>query len=236
MGDLRSRIEVTKLAHDLRTSADDLSFLAAHRPEEIRDLRAAVADALFARHEERVRRLASLSGALPVPVTAKIAEHALGPMLSARVAGALEPRAAARLASHLSPEFLAELAVFLDPQRVEGIVHALPEELVVDVSARLLERGELLALSRFVPVVDVALAETIVRGATPAQLLEIALFTEDPGALDAVVERLDDETLGAVLREAAEAGEHDAAVALLSALSPGTSARVITRIRDLQGG
>ena len=98
MGDLRSRIEVTKLARELGVAEAELSFLTASTPEDLRELRRLTSAALFTRNEDRVKLLAALSRMLPVPLTAKIAEVALGPALSARVAGVLDPREASRLA------------------------------------------------------------------------------------------------------------------------------------------
>jgi hypothetical protein len=230
VGDLLSRIEIAKLAHELRAPAEDLAFLSERTPGQLRDLRAAVSDALFARHEERVRRLATLSGLLPVPVTARIAELALGPLLSARVAGALDPRAAARLAGHLSPDFLARLAVALDPRRVAPIVTALPDDLVVAVGTRLLAEGEHLVLGRFVSVVDERVALAVVDRARPEQLLQAALHTEEPAALDGIVRRLDDSTIAGIITAAADADAYDAAVTLLTALSADSCARVVAQV------
>lgn len=236
MGDLRSRIEVAKLAAELKTDEADLAFLTASTPQELRDLRAATAEALFARHEPRVRLLASVSRMLPVPVTAKVAQAALGPMLSARVAGALDPREAARLAEHVDRDFLAELAVFLDPKRVAPIVRALPDELVVDVGQRLRRAGEFLTLARFVSLVDPRVAAQVVAGATGEQLLQVALYTDDAPALDAIARTLSDTTLADVIGAAGRTGSYDAAVALLDALSPEVCARLVSQVGAVEAG
>lgn len=230
MADLASRIEITKLARELRTDEATLAFLEDRTPAELRDLRAVLSDAMFARHQDRVTRLAGLSRMLPVPLTAKIAQLALGPMLSARVAGVMDPREAAKLAGHLDPGFLAELSVSLDPTRVAGIVELLPADLVVDVGRRLLTAGEHLVLGRFVAVVDSAVALRVVDGATPADLLQVALFTEEPAALDAIVLQLDDDALAGVVRAAADAEAYDAAVGLLASLSPEACARLVAQV------
>lgn len=206
----------------------DVSRLA--RPAEIRQLRAQVSDALFARHEDRVTRLASLSRLLPVPMTAKIAELALGPMLSARVAAALDPREAARLAGHLDAGFLTTLAVSLDPKRVAAIVRGIDDKLVVDVGRRLLAKGEYLVLSRFVSVVDTDVALAVVASATPDALLQVALFTDEPAALDSIVARLSDETLADIIRAAADADAYDAAVTLPLALSTESCSRLVAQV------
>lgn len=230
MGDLASRIEVTKLATELRAEESDLLFLVSRTPEELRRLRGHVAEALFTRHEDRVLRLASLSKMLPVPLTAKIAELAMGPMLSARVAGVLDGRDAAKLASHLDPKFLTEVAVSLDPKRVAPIVTALPDDLVVDVGRRLLAKNEHLVLARFVSVVDVRLALTVVESGTAEDLLKVALYTDDTGALDGIVQHLPDAMLAEILRAADTTNSWDAAVNLVTSLSRESLARIVNQI------
>jgi hypothetical protein len=92
VAELASRVEVAKLAHELSVDEDTLTFLYDRSPDQLRDLRSAVSTALFTRHEDRVKRLASLSKSLPHSITAKIAQIALGPTLSARVAAVMDPR------------------------------------------------------------------------------------------------------------------------------------------------
>lgn len=236
MGDLASRIEVTKLATELRTDESRLQFLASCTPEELRRLRGHVNEALFTRHEDRLVRLASASKLLPVPITAKIAQLALGPMLSARVAGVLDPRDAAKLAEHLPPKFLAELSLSLDPKRVAPIITGLPDRLVIDVGKRLVDQKQHLVLGRFVSVVDVHIAEALIGDAEPDELLQVALYADDAAALDAIVERLSDATLAEVLRAADRIDAWDAAVNLVTSLSPESCARLVGQIGVVDPG
>lgn len=233
MGDLATRLEITKLARELGVPEDGLAFLADRTPADVKELRAAAAHAVFSRNEERVKRLAALSRMLPVPLTAKIAEHALGPMLSARVAAALDPREAVRLAGHLTPAFLARLAVSLDPARVAPIVQSLPDDLVVDVGRRLLDAGEHLPLGRFVAVVSPAVALRVVDGAAGHDLLQVALFTDEPAALEAIVGALPDARLAEIVRAAADDDAYDAAVSLLLPLSEESCARLVAQVEVL---
>lgn len=231
MADLRSSLEVTKLAQELGTAPEELSFLTASSPEELRDLRAAVSEALVSRHAELATRLAGLSRLLPVPVTAKIAEHALGPVLSARIAGALEPKDAAKLATHVDRDFLARLSAHVDPRRVAPLVAALPDAVVVDTGQRMLAAGEYVALSRFIAVVDADLALRVVGDATPAQLLQVALYADQPVALEGIVSRLSDEQIAGIVA-ATDDDTRDAAVAQLSSLSEETRSRVEAALGD----
>jgi hypothetical protein len=218
MADLMSRLEVTKLAREIGASEDELAFLTASSPDELRELRGIVSEALAARHADLIARLAGLSRLLPVAMTAKIAQGALGPVLSARVAGALDPQDAARLAAHVDSEFLTRMATHVDARHVGRLVDAMPPDLVGDVGRRLLAAGEHVTLGRFLAVVAPHVAMTLVGDATAADLLQVALLTDDRSAVEHLLERLDDTTLAGMIASA-DAEEYDAAVALLASFS-----------------
>lgn len=229
MGDLRSRLEAQTLARQLGVDAGELAFLEESPPEDLRDLRALVSAAIAHRHADLTHRLVGLSRLLPVAVTARIAEGALGPVLSARIAGALEPHDAARLVTHVDPAFLAEVAAHLDAARVAPLVAELPIDLVVGTGQRMLAAGEDVGLGRLVAVVDTDVALRVVAEASPAQLLRVVLHTEDLDALARVVESLDDDRVAALVAVAGEdaTGETRAALlAQLGALSPAARARL----------
>ncbi|UUZ61475.1 hypothetical protein [Nocardioides sp. B-3] len=133
----------------------------------------------------------------------------------------------------LKPAFLTKLAVSLDPKRAEPILRALPRALVVDVGRRLLARGEHITPGRFVSVVSVAAAPGVVEGAQGSDLLKVALYTEEPAALEAIVQRLDDDALRSALEAAHVEQTYDDAVVLLSALSAGSTARLMGLVAGL---
>lgn len=201
-----SRIEIGKLAHDLGTDTSELEFLADRSPAELADLRALVTRTILGRQARQAKLLASLSGRLPASITAKIAAHALGPRVSARVASAMPPEEAARLAEHFEPEFLTRLATSLDPDRVATLIAALPEDLVVEVGRRLMAAGEYVTVGRLVAVVPTAAAVRVVSEASPDALLEAALYTEDQKALAAVIDGLGDRQRAALEQAADAAG------------------------------
>ena len=230
MADLRSRVEVTKLASELGTTPEKLDFLADHDADRIRELRTALSAAMFGRNEDRLIRIASLTNLIPPALAAKIAAIALGPLLSACVADVLNPTDAVRLAKHLDPAFLTELSKSLDPQRVQPILRRLPTELVVDVGQRLLAQSEHITLGRFVAAVDIEAALGVVDGANGSDLLQVALHTEEPAALEAIVERLPDRALGSVIRAAADDDAWDDALTLLSALSEQSTRRLLGQL------
>ncbi|RYE76134.1 MAG: hypothetical protein EOO74_08945, partial [Myxococcales bacterium] len=173
-----TQLEITKLAATLDIDPDQLTGLAQAPATEIRRVRLTISRMVSQRHEHRFHRLASLVKLVPLALAAGIAERALGPMISARVASALDTSDAVRLAGHLDSEFLTNVALHLDPDGVEGIVGALPGQLVVDVGRRLLARNELTVLGGLVSVVGVTEALKVAEKATGEQLLQIALFTD----------------------------------------------------------
>lgn len=221
---LTSALEITKLAHEMHVDESELAFLATTSPDDLRDLRGIVSHAMFSRHESRVKGLAAVSKKLPAAVTAKITEIAMGPMLSARVAAVMDPADAAKLAGHLKPEFLAELSVHLDPSRVEGIIAKLDSALVVEVGRRLLSEGHLLTLARFTGVVRPETSLEVVDGASGAEILQLALFIDEPSVVDPILAGLSDETVAEIAAATAEHGE--AADALLAALHEDSRARI----------
>lgn len=221
---LTSALEITKLAHEMHVDESELAFLATTSPDDLRDLRGIVSHAMFSRHESRVKGLAAVSKKLPAAVTAKIAEIAMGPMLSARVAAVMDPADAAKLAGHLKPEFLAELSVHLDPSRVEGIIAKLDSVLVVEVGRRLLAEGHLLTLARFTGVVRPETSLEVVDGASGAEILQLALFIDESSVVDPILAGLSDETVTEIAAATAEHGE--AADALLAALHEDSRARI----------
>jgi hypothetical protein len=221
---LTSALEITKLAHEMHVDEAELAEFATISPDDLRDLRGIVSHAMFSRHESRVKGLAAVSKKLPAAVTAKIAEIAMGPMLSARVAAVMDPADAAKLAGHLKPEFLADLSVHLDPSRVGAIIAKLDRALVVDVGRRLLAGGHVLTLARFTGVVGAETSLQVMDGATGPEILQVALFLDDTSVLDPILAGLSDETLAEVVAATGDHGE--AADALLATLSGDSRARI----------
>ncbi|HEY1134293.1 MAG TPA: hypothetical protein VGE77_06920 [Nocardioides sp.] len=230
---LAARIELAKLAHELDLGLDEVSFLADADPVALRALRTDVAERLLARHAARFARIAHLSSLVPVGVAAKAAQHAVGPLVSARIAGSLPPAEAVRLAERLPPEFLADVTLSLDPSRVAGILAALDLDLLARVGRLLVARGEHVVLGRFVSVVPTAAALAVVDGAGPGDLLRVALFAEDRSVLPALVARLDDRVLVAVLELAHADDAHVDALTLVTSLDPASRSRIVGLLAGL---
>ena len=233
MSTLLTRLEVTKLADELGTAEEPLAFLGEVDLEHLRSLRTAITHARFARHERRLARLAGLTKIAPAGLAAKIAEHALGPEVCARVATLIDPADAAKLTRHLHPEFLTDVSVSLDPERSEAVITSLPDSLIVDVGRRLLTRGEHLTLARFVSAYPVSLALAVLEGATPDELLTLGMFAEDHQALDAIVAEFSDDRVTSIIEAADASDRQEDAIAMLSFVSPTTRHRFLAVLNGL---
>jgi hypothetical protein len=225
---LMVQVELKKLAHDMGVEVSEVQVLDELTPDELAELRGMVSQALFAPHEHRFGRFGAMARLVPSGVAAKMAEVALGPVMTARVAAVVEPQLAVKMASTISPGFMARMSPHLDPSKIEGILAGLPPETVVDVGRRMVEAREHIALGRFISFVSVATSVQVVADAAPLELLQIALFTEDPASLDAVIAELPDERIVGVLVAAEEAGVMDDAVAMQTPLSTDTRTRILS--------
>ena len=236
MTDLRVRLELVKLAHELDVAVEDVQFLDVLSPDQLRDLRARVTGAIYAPHEHRFRRMASFGKLVPVPVAAKGTQVALGPLVAARVAAAADVDLAVRLSSHISPAFLSRMTPYLDPTRVAGIVSQLDEDLVVEVGHLTVARQEYIPLARFISYVPVATALRVVAEAPPLDLLRTALYAEDLDALDALIAAVPEDRLADVLVAADGADELDDALTLLELISVESRVRVVRIAQGLDEG
>jgi hypothetical protein len=141
---------VLKLARLLGRDPDSLHYLERLDPSDLRQLRDQATEMLFSAHAGPLGRLAAASKLLPVGVIASIAERALGPMLTARVAGLLEPSHAVQVAAKLPGPFLADVAAELDPRRAGPVIALIPADRIAEITAELVRRHEHVTIGRFV--------------------------------------------------------------------------------------
>lgn len=227
MSRLRTRQEVARLAAVLNIGEDQVVDLHDQPADAIAALRRGVAEHLFDRHRRTFRRIGKLAGSVPAPLAGRIAQSALGPVVSARAAATMEPSLAVKLAGSLPAGFLAELSVQLDPQRAQPIIASLPEDQLLEVSAILLARGEHMAMSRFLPVISTDVALKVIESADRRVILEIANLAEDDAAIEQILERLpesDDVNLAAAVTDEEVALD---ALSLAARVSPPNGARVL---------
>jgi hypothetical protein len=201
---LVARAEVLKLARLLELPPERLEYLHGCAPEQLAALRVRVTDVLFDGDRGRLRRIADAGRVVPLPVMATIGQKAFGPLLCARLTGLLDPDRAVAVGRRLPAPFLADVAAELDPRRANAVIARMPLELAVETAGLMGDRGETVAMGRFVAFLpDETLAACIAR-IDDATLLRIAFVLEGKDRLDRVIALLPDDRLAQVLDVVAE--------------------------------
>jgi hypothetical protein len=219
MTSLEARAEVLKLARLLGTPPERLHYLERVPAAAVRELRERAA-VIFHEDDRRLGRVALAARIPPVAMTAWLAQHLVGPLLCARIAGLLDTRRAVDIAKRLAPDFLASLAMNLDPRRARDILFALPPELIGRVAAELERREEFIAMGRFVGHLTDAGLEACFAVLEDASLLRISYFVEEKDQLDHVVGLLHPERVRGAIRDAAPADLWPQALDLLTRVTP----------------
>ncbi|UUY03981.1 hypothetical protein LRS13_00170 [Svornostia abyssi] len=185
-----------------------------------------IAEHLHQRHAGAFDKAIAVAGKLPSAMTAKLAQHAMGPTLSARAAGLLEPKQAADLAKRLPPLFLADVAVHADLRQVGPLVEGISPDVMAEAGAALREREEWIVLGAFVGHVrEDALVELIDVFDAEA-LLRVAPFVDAPERFDVIVGALDEGRLEELVATADERDLRAELDAMLEHLAEDQAARL----------
>lgn len=201
---LEARAEVAKLARLLGVDSASLDYLEAVPAEDLRRFRDQATDSLFDADRHVLQRVAAASRRLPTQLVATIGQHAIGPLLCARVTGLLEPGRAVDVAARLPDEFLTDIAVEMDPRRASDVIAAMPTDRVVEVARRLHEREEFVAMGRFVGHMSDEAIEACLDVIDDGALLRIAFVLEGKERLDRIVDLLPEGRLEGVIAAADE--------------------------------
>jgi hypothetical protein len=184
-----SRAETAKLARLLGLEGpESLAYLQSVPASELRDYREAVTDLLYDDSRAALQRAANAAPLLPTFVLAAVGEHALGPLICARLTGLLAADRAVEISRHFSIEFLARLAAELDPRRAVAVVASMPSDRVVDIAVEMAARGEHVAMGRFAAHLDDETLAACIRELDDADLLRIAFVLEGKERLDEIFE------------------------------------------------
>lgn len=152
-------------------------------------------------------------------MTAKIAERALPPLVSARVAAELSSDRAAELAKRMSIGYLADVCVDLDPRKVEPIIKRIPAARSIQVALELVRRDEQITLGR------------LIDAATDEQLRAVAGAIESDEALVCVLEER--EVLVALVNATAEGGCWDRLLPLVEHMDDELRARLAALVTEV---
>jgi hypothetical protein len=192
----------------------------------VRQLRYDVADAMFDAGRKHFARIAAAAKALPGPIAAKLAQHALGPLLSARTVALLDPDQARDLAKRLPSSFLADVAVEIDVRHAGDAIADVPPDRIARAAFQLQQRGEFVAMGGFVGCLgDEALAETV-EVLSDDSLLHVAFLLDAPERLDDIVAMLPDERLATMAAIAVADGIEQELESILEHVGPEQAARI----------
>jgi hypothetical protein len=227
--DPAARAEQLKLARLLRVEPERLAGVEHAAAEELRALRAAMTEALFAPHRRSFAGVASLAGRIPPKVAAPLAHRALPPMIAARAAELIEPHHATELVSRPPDDYLADVATSLDPSRAGHLLSALPADRIATVGALLGAREEWVTLGSFLGHITRDALELTVGRLGDEALLRTSFVLEDPARLDDVVSMLDDARLDGLAQTARDLELDDVVDHLLTHLDAEQRARVASR-------
>jgi hypothetical protein len=202
-----SRAEAAKLGRLLRVdSPQALAFLLPVPATELRAYREAVTDLLYDDERELLQRTADVARLLPTHTLARIGEHALGPLICARLTGMLDPRRAVEISAHFTVDFLAQLAGELDPRRAAEVVSGIATDTVVAVSVAMAANGEHVAMGRFVARLDEAALSGCVEALGDEDLLRVVFVMEGDERLASVFEMIGPERAKRMLAAAQTSG------------------------------
>lgn len=137
------------------------------------------------------------------------------------------------IATSLTAIELADLAMALDPSRMGPIVAAVPAPTVAGIAAALFERHEYAGMARFVEVVTDEMLHAALGVASAADLLAVVPLLEWSERIDAVVDRLPDETLDGLFAEIATRESWAEARAAFERLSGSAQGRLFARFDRL---
>lgn len=199
MSGLAVRAEMNKLRHLLELEDSALPFLESVPEAQLRRLRDAVHERLFAQDRPVFRRLARIASWLPWWLAVPLC-HAIGPMLAARVVSEMPARRAFASAIRIAPAFLAEVCVHLDPRRARELIRYIPPARIALVALELLRREDYMTMGRFVDFLsDDAIRAVLDTIPGEAALLKIAFFMDSRNRLDHVVRLMPPERRARVL-------------------------------------
>jgi hypothetical protein len=194
--------ELLRLGHTLGVEPASLEFLNCLPAADLRILRNQIAGALFEADRPLFAKVAALSKAVPVALSAKLAEHAFTPLLAARTAEVIDADRAAALVARLSDPYLADVSAAMDPGRAPHVVAGIEPARIARIGAELGRREEWVVIAAFVDVVDAKALAATVAEFDGGQLLRIGFVMEDKPRLDEINELVRDEQLDQMLSAA----------------------------------
>lgn len=176
--------EVERLARLLRCRPRELDFLGRFAAPEIRALRLAVFERMYADHQATYSRIASASRLLPMKVTAPLAQRMLPARVSAGVVASLPADQAAAMSNRMSVDYVADVSMHLNSSLAAPVLTRLPVELIVRVADVLCTREDYDTMAEVVTALSDEQIVAVIEAIDDAEtLVQVALRITDPDAL-----------------------------------------------------
>jgi hypothetical protein len=227
MTSLVTRAEISRLAHDLGADHRELAFLERASSGDLRDFRFALVDQLYGEHAPKLRKIATLSRAMPVSFLVRMATKIVGPELSGMVASELSPERAARLMSATPTDFAADTAAYVNPEAAGPIVRKLEPDVMLPTVVELLRRKDYPTVAKFVSVAsDVQLRALVPQVQDGKDLLLAGFHTSAIDRFEVVVVEMPDDRIRSILTAAVEENLFAEALTLIPQFAPATLGRI----------
>lgn len=177
------------MARILHCNPEELQGLDGLDNAQLSHLRKHIDARLSLEGQTALRGLTAAGRMVPARLSAKIAEKALGPVITAEMARKLEPGRSGKVACHLSPSFMADVARYLPAEESSSLLNGLPIEILRVVTHELARRGETIVLATLVAKLPTEAIVALASELDAETLADTALLTDDPAPLAAALSR-----------------------------------------------
>lgn len=146
--------EHERLARLLRLAPHELEALRELPPDAVRRLYDQASDAMLEANRHALEPLVSLATKLPGRVLGPLIRQVLDPRIAARAVAVLPHDQAVSLAQGLPLDLLADVAAAADPRHLGPVISGVPPEMVRDVTAELIARGDQVTVEGLLPELE----------------------------------------------------------------------------------
>lgn len=223
--------ELERLAMLLRTDVAEVAYLAGLDAEALRALRTSLGERIDGENRTAYRHLAAASTSMPARATAAVAMKRMPPRLAAAVVGDMAPQHAADLAAAMHPDYLRQVCRHLSPDAASAVAPRLAPDVLAAVLAELIAHRDSLTMAEVVGTLGDDQVRTCVAafsdGGTLDVLVEVVVRISDPRAARRLLAAIPEQTLRAMLEQAAGTpAQWTALVRLLGSLPPNVRERL----------
>lgn len=149
-----STAEHERLARLLVVDGDELEGLRDVPPDVVRRLHDLASDAMLDANRHALEPLVGLATRLPGRVLGPLIRQVLHPRIAARAVAVLPHEQAVSLAQGLPVDLLADVAAAADPRHLGPVISGVPTEMVAEVTAELVARGDRVTVEGLLPELE----------------------------------------------------------------------------------